>query len=388
MSPRIATFPTALGTCAIAWTDRGIAGVQLPEANEAATAARILARFPGAAPGDPPPVVVEAIAELTKSVAGVASDLASLALDMTGVPPFHRKVYEAARAIPAGETIAYGELASRVGSPGGSRAVGQAMGKNPFPIVVPCHRVLAANKKAGGFSAYGGATTKAAMLAAEGVTLSDPSAGLGFDPEQARAHVSAKDARLARLIEKVGPFRLTVTATHDTFDALARSIVYQQLAGRAAATILGRVKDLFPRGRIRPEALLSMSEAKLRGAGLSKNKMLALQDLSRKTIDGTVPKLGKLRKMNDDAIVERLTQVRGIGRWTVEMLLIFRLGRPDVLPVDDYGVRKGFARAYGRKNMPTPKELMKLGERWRPYRTLASWYFWRATELPAGGGLT
>jgi 3-methyladenine DNA glycosylase/8-oxoguanine DNA glycosylase len=205
--------------------------------------------------------------------------------------------------------------------------------------------------------------------------------GLAFDPDEARAHLTSKDARLSRLIEAVGPFRLEVAATHDTFDALARSIIYQQLAGRAAASIHGRVRGLFPRKRIRPDALLEMADETLRGAGLSRNKLLALQDLSRKTIDGTVPPLAKLRRLHDDEIVERLTEVRGIGRWTVEMLLIFRLGRPDVLPVDDYGVRKGFARVYKKRDLPKPKELLAFGERWRPYRTMASWYFWRAAEL-------
>jgi methylated-DNA-[protein]-cysteine S-methyltransferase len=374
----LASFDTPLGTCAVVWSARGIRGVQLPEASPAATLARAHARFPGAVPAEPPAGVRDAIARMTRALSGDPCDLAAIELDMEGLSPFFRKVYDAARAVCAGQTVSYGDLAARVGSAGGSRAVGQAMGKNPFPIVVPCHRVLSSTGKPGGFSAYGGATTKAQMLAAEGVTVG---AGLDFDPVAARAHVCAKDARLSRIIDRVGPFRLAVTEAHDTFDELARSIVFQQLAGRAAATIHGRVKALFPRARIRPDALLEMSEAKLRGAGLSRNKMLALQDLSRKTLDGTVPKLGKLRKLGDDEIVERLTQVRGIGRWTVEMLLIFRLGRPDVLPVDDYGVRKGFARTYNKKDLPAPKVLLEFGERWRPYRTVASWYFWRAVEL-------
>jgi methylated-DNA-[protein]-cysteine S-methyltransferase len=374
----LSSFDTVLGTCAVVWSDAGIRGVQLPEVNAEATLARMLERFPGAQPADPPAAVRDAMARMASCVAGERVDLGDIALDMEALSPFFRRVYDAARAVPAGTTVSYGELAARVGSPGGSRAVGQAMGKNPYPIVVPCHRVLAANGKPGGFSAYGGATTKARMLAAEGVRVA---AGLDFDPDEARAHVCGIDARLARLVDQVGPFRLAVAATHDTFDALARSIVYQQLAGRAAATIHGRVRDLFPRARIRPSALLDMPEAKLRGAGLSQNKLLALQDLSKKTLDGTVPPIVRLRRMHDDEIVERLTQVRGIGRWTVEMLLIFRLGRPDVLPVDDYGVRKGFARAYGKKDLPAPKDLMKVGEKWRPYRTVASWYFWRACDL-------
>ena len=138
---------------------------------------------------------------------------------------------------------------------------------------------------------------------------------------------------------------------------------------------------------MRPQNILDASDEKLRGAGLSRNKMMALKDLAAKTLDGTVLTLARLERMKDEEIIERLTQVRGIGRWTVEMLLMFRLGRPDVLPVGDYGVRKGFSIVYGTEGLPTPKELARYGERWRPYRTVASWYMWRALDLP-GGALT
>jgi DNA-3-methyladenine glycosylase II len=165
------------------------------------------------------------------------------------------------------------------------------------------------------------------------------------------------------------------------FQALAESIVYQQLTGKAAATILSRVHALHggPR-KFHPESLLAMPVDQLRTAGLSGAKAAALKDLAAKTLDGTVPTLRALVKLDDDAIVERLTEVRGIGKWSVQMLLMFRLGRPDVLPVDDYGVRKGFQRAFRTKELPTPKEVAKRGERWRPYRSAASWYLWRAAE--------
>ena len=155
-----------------------------------------------------------------------------------------------------------------------------------------------------------------------------------------------------------------------------------ELSGKAAATILGRMVALFrPRRFPRPEDLLEASEERLRSAGISRGKAAALKDLAAKALDGTVPPLAKLQKMSDDEIVEQLTAVRGIGRWTVEMLLIFRLGRPDVLPVDDYGVRKGFGIFRGKKELPSKEELQKYGERWRPYRSVASWYMWRALEL-------
>ena len=213
-----------------------------------------------------------------------------------------------------------------------------------------------------------------------------PEAGaaqLPFDPGEAVRHVSAKDAKLAKLIERVGPLQLRLAHLQRPFEALAESIVYQQLSGYAAAAIFARLVALFrPRKFPRPGDLLAMSDERLRAAGLSRGKIAALRDLATKTIDGTVPQMRELRRLSDDEIVERLSAVRGIGRWTAEMLLIFRLGRPDVLPATDYGVRKGFARVYRRKELPTPKELLAAGEKWRPYRTVASWYFWRALEEP------
>jgi len=204
-----------------------------------------------------------------------------------------------------------------------------------------------------------------------------------FDPRRAVEHVRASDPTLARVIDAVGPLRMELKSTSSVFVALAEAIVYQQLNGKAAATIFGRVCALFPRaqGGLRPEPILRTSDAKLRGAGLSAAKLLALRDLARRTESGEIPKLATLRRMEDAAIVERLTQVRGIGRWTAEMFLMFRLGRPDVLPAEDYGIRKGFATVYKKRELPVRKQLEQHGERWKPYRSVASWYLWRALEL-------
>lgn len=191
------------------------------------------------------------------------------------------------------------------------------------------------------------------------------------------------DAMLAALIERIGPFRMEVNETHDLFLALARAIVYQQLHGKAAATILKRVCELFPasgEGCFTAKDVAGCIDEHLRGAGLSRNKLLALRDLATKTLDGTLPTLEELQQLDDENIIERLIKVRGIGRWTVEMLLIARLGRPDVLPVDDFGVRKGFMLAFNKRKMPTPKQLKVYGARWAPYRSVASWYLWRAAD--------
>lgn len=206
---------------------------------------------------------------------------------------------------------------------------------------------------------------------------------LGFDPTVAVGHLRASDPALARLIDAVGPFDLQLKRTSSVFGALAEAIVHQQLNGKAAATIFARVSALFPRAHEGPTAkhLLRLSDEKLRGAGLSGSKLLSLRDLARRAVDGEIPTLAEVHRMDDDAIVERLTEVRGIGRWTVEMFLIFRLGRPDVWPTDDYGIRKGFSIAFRKRELPTPKDLEKRGARWKPYRTAASWYLWRAVEL-------
>jgi len=188
---------------------------------------------------------------------------------------------------------------------------------------------------------------------------------------------------MAELIARSRRYNITPAISVRPFDALAESIAYQQLTGRAAATIFGRVRALYPKRKwLDPKQLLATPDEALRAAGLSRAKTAALKDLAAKTIDGTVPSGRALLRMTDDEIITRLTTVRGIGRWTVEMLLLFDLGRPDVWPVDDYGVRKGFAKTFRRRELPTPKQLMKLGEKWRPYRSVAAWYFWRALDAP------
>jgi len=202
-----------------------------------------------------------------------------------------------------------------------------------------------------------------------------------FDPDEAITHLRERDLKLASLIDRVGEFRLKLNPTPSPFEALSESIIYQQITGRAGETIAGRFRDRVGDGRFPPpERVLETSDALLREAGLSRGKVAALRDLAAKSLDGTVPAMARLRAMEDEEIVERLTVVRGIGRWTAEMFLIFRLGRPDVLPIDDYGVRKGFQRAFRTRAIPEPKSVARRGERWRPFRTVASWYLWRALE--------
>jgi 3-methyladenine DNA glycosylase/8-oxoguanine DNA glycosylase len=211
--------------------------------------------------------------------------------------------------------------------------------------------------------------------------VTETSASLPFDLAEAMSFLSAKDASLARLIAETTQFQIDMEAAQSPYEALLESIAYQSISGKAAATIFGRIKALGSNGRPpSPQEMLKIRKPVLRKAGLSGAKVLAMKDLARKTIEGIVPTREQANRLSDEELVERLVSVRGIGAWTVEMFLIFNLGRPDVLPIHDLGVKKGWAVTYGKKRMPKPKELLAFGEQWRPYRTVASWYMWRAFE--------
>jgi len=211
-----------------------------------------------------------------------------------------------------------------------------------------------------------------------------------YDHVLACQQLTAADARLAKLMTRSGAFGLRLKPTHSTFEALLESIIYQQLHGRAAKAIHGCVLELFPDATPTPQALLRLKEDVLRAAGLSAGKQLAIRDLAEKSVAGVVPPLTKLHRMTDEEICERLTTVRGIGIWTVQMLLIFRMGRPNVLPVSDYGVRKGFALTFGKlrpgmpvtlADLPSADTIRRRAARWHPWHSVASWYLWRACDL-------
>jgi len=202
-----------------------------------------------------------------------------------------------------------------------------------------------------------------------------------MDHDDAHRHLSASDKRLAALIARSRRYEISPNLNVRPFDALAESIAYQQLSGKAAATIWKRIRGIFPKRKfLDPKLVLETPDEKFRAAGLSRSKVAALKDLAAKTIEGTVPTGRAMAKMTDDEIVEHLIQVRGIGRWTVEMLLLFDLGRPDVWPVHDYGVRKGFAKIFGKRKLPTPKQMDKHGRKFQPYRSALAWYCWRALD--------
>src|SRR6266481_3060330 len=221
-----------------------------------------------------------------------------------------------------------------------------------------------------------------------GARVTESSAVLSFDLAEATQYLAERDEHLKHLIEETTPFQLKIEAAQSPYETLVEAIAYQSISGKAAATIYGRVKALSATGRApTPQEMLKLRKPVLRKAGLSRAKILAMKDLAQKTLDGVVPTLEQAEKLTDEELVERLVSVRGIGAWTVEMFLIFRLGRPDVLPIHDLGVKKGWAITYGKKHMPKPKELLAFGERWRPYRTVASWYMWRACQRAGGAAM-
>ena len=190
-----------------------------------------------------------------------------------------------------------------------------------------------------------------------------------------------RDVRFAALIGRVGPPRLDIQRQRSPYEALVRAIAHQQLHGRAAQAILARFDALFPGNEFPdPAAVMATADTALRGCGFSGSKIAAIRDICAKTLDGTVPTRRQSHRLTDQELIERLTTIRGVGRWTVEMLLIFTLGRPDVLPVDDFGVREGYRVLHGLDAQPKPRQLGELGAAWAPHRSLATWYLYRAAE--------
>ena len=207
----------------------------------------------------------------------------------------------------------------------------------------------------------------------------------GFDVDAAYEHLSRRDRRLGAWMKRLGPLppEPRWRKPFDPVDALARAILFQQLSGKAASTIVGRVEAAIGSTRLHHDTLGRIDDAALRACGVSGNKALALRDLAAREARGEIPGLRRMSTMHQDEIIAALVPVRGIGRWTVEMMLMFRLGRPDVLPVDDLGIRKGAQKVDRQEAMPTPKELLARGEKWGPYRTYASLYLWRIADFAA-----
>jgi O-6-methylguanine DNA methyltransferase len=376
-------FETVIGCCGLAWNEVGIVKVQLPENSKEAT---LTALKIGCEDFPYIPIVERAIKKVQKNIAfllsGQSFDLPISNLDLSSVTSFRRRVYLQANKITPGSTISYGQLAKAIGAPNSSRAVGQALGANPFPLLIPCHRIIAANGDLRGFSAAGGLALKRYLIAVEKMPMKENLRFL-YDPRKAVDYLREVDPYIAKAIDRVGEPSIVLREEATVYFSLVRAIVSQQLSVKAAGTIFKRLCDRFKaysKGLCAQNFLL-ISHQELRECGLSRNKVLSIHDLSERTISGEIPTLTKLRKMSDYEIIESLTCIRGIGKWTVEMLLIFHLGRPDVLAVDDLGLRLGHACMLGGQGETSRKELEEYGQLWRPYRSVASWYLWRLLDL-------
>ncbi len=377
------SFPTPLGVCGVAWNTLGITRFLLPAENEKELHAEI-SRLDVGVFSPPPAWVRRTIQQVTRHFKGQAQDFSGVKLDFSGIQDFQKAVYQEALRIGPGECVTYGELAAKMGKPGAARAVGTALGRNPFALLVPCHRVVG-SAGAGGFSAPGGLTTKSRMLEAEGVALTRIPSLTPAHIKSAARQLAAREPLIARLIQKqkIPHIQLSPHQGDSPYEVLLEAIVHQQLSPAAAKTILGRVNALGGNGRIiAPQKVLALKTEKLRAAGLSGAKVKAVKDLAKRQVDGLLPDRAQMDRLTDQGIVSRLTPIYGIGKWTVEMLLIFHLGRPDVLPVDDLALRNAFGNLRGSKKPPTRSEVEEFGEKWRPYRTVASLYLWQSIDVP------
>ncbi len=308
---------------------------------------------------------------------GQSDTLRTVPLNLDGLTDFSILVLKELCKIGPGKTITYGELAARCGKPKAARAIGRIMGANPIPLIIPCHRCMGRDGSLTGFSTEGGTRLKARLLFIE-----------GYQPNREHAagieHLIKSDKVMKKIIGKVGPYQALPEKPTPPYDTLVESIIHQQISMKAAITVAGRVKNLTPgSGFPKPEEILGLDPQTLRECGLSGQKVTYVKDLAEHVANGSL-KLGRLKNLDDEAVIDQLIVVRGIGRWSAQMYLIFHLGRLDVLPTDDLGLQNGAARAYGLPDKVKADTLEKLAEKWRPYRSMATWYLWQSLNI---GGL-
>lgn len=352
-------FATRLGTVEARWTNGAVSSLQLlPDQR-----------------GDSP------VSSLARRVAshlqGECHDFLDVETHYPNSTEFACAVYDQLRKVQPGRTVTYGELAAEMGKPRAAQAVGNALGKNPILIVVPCHRVIGKGKNRGGFSAPGGLDTKELLLAAEGVgtvSLWEPG-----ELEKGYNHLLGCP-QLGPVVKKVGPCPLRPLYPDSPFGALARAIIYQQLATPAAQAIEARVKQLGSDPFPTAEELQSLPETSLRNAGLSGTKVATLKRLSQATLQGDLEP-GILRLLPNRLVEERVSSLKGLGPWTAQMFLLFHLGRRNILPTGDLGIRRGFEKVFNLNRRPSVRFMESRARSWQPYRSLASWYLWRSLEV-------
>ena len=375
-------FDTVRGPCGISWRDAAVTRFLLPD-NTVASMQRELRALTGQAQqtAQPPRWLRDVVKQVQRHCDGKPQDFTAVPVHTADLSEFTRTVYRRARAIPAGEVLSYAELATAIGKPGAARAVGTALGRNQVPLLMPCHRIVARGGKPGGFTSPGGLDTKRWLLACEGVALEKPRVlTTAAQWQQALQHLR-RDKAMAALIRRVGTIHFRPQRNEEPLAAFIDALASQQLATKVAATILKRVHAVINvNGTPSAAKILATPDSELRAAGLSGMKVSCLKDLAQHSVDGKLPSLSQVRTMSDEQLVRCFTAVKGIGRWSVEMYLIFDLGRADVFPADDYGIRKAVAQLHGLAALPPAKALAPYAEAWRPYRTVASLYLWRSVD--------
>ena len=370
-------FTSPVGPVGLGWTRRGVCRVVFGDMEPTTIAAELQVACQGSAEVKRPAAeVVQTRDRIRGLLRGKPDDLRDIPVDLSGCSEFSRKVLRTLRGVKPGQVITYGRLAARASRPGAARAIGRIMAINPAPIIVPCHRCLGADGSLTGFSTPGGTMLKARLLFIEGYER---------DAEHARGirHLQNTDPKIRRIIGQVGPYLAVPDKPSPPYDTLVTAIVHQQLSVKAGQTIAGRVRALTPGPACpTPDQTLRLKPEKLRACGLSNAKVGFVRDLASRVRDGRL-KLGVLRHMTDDEVIAELTKVKGIGVWSAHMHLIFHMGRLDVLPVGDLGLRMAAARLYGLEEYAAPAELTEIAEPWRPYRSIGSYYLWRG--LDSGG---
>lgn len=372
-------FPTALGYCGISWHAQGVTTFLLPETTPERIQRELQSTTGTKKSAVTLPVWIRGLVQQVKLHAkGKLQDFSAVPVDVSFATDFMQAVYAAAQKIPPGSVVSYAQLAERLGNPSAVRAVGTALGKNPIPLIIPCHRIITTAGKIGGFSANGGIAAKEILLACEGVNLVKPRVLTTAAQWRAGVQHLQRDKQLAKIIKQVGVFPFAPEQNAEPLQVFISAIVSQQLSTKVAATILKRVNALIEKkGKPCAKKILATDDEVLRGAGLSYMKVSYLKDLAQHCVDGKFPTLEQVRRLSDEQIIKQFTQIKGVGRWTVEMYLIFDLGRADVFPADDYGIRKAIAKLHGLAELPPAKQMAQYAEQWKPYRSVASLYLWR-----------
>ena len=375
-------FPTLRGYCGISWCAQGVTAFMLPEATPAGIQKELQTITGVKKPAATLPAWIRALAQQVKlHLKGKPQDFSAVPVVIGHATDFMQAVYKEAQRIPSGSVVSYAQLADRLGKPGAVRAVGTALGKNAIPLIIPCHRIITTSGKIGGFSANGGIAAKEILLACEGVSLEKPRLIITAAQWRTGVQYLQRDKQLAKIIKQVGPFPFKPKQNTEPLQVFISAIVSQQLSTKVAATILKRVNALIDKkGKPCAKKVLATDDEVLRAAGLSYQKVSYLKDLAQHYVDGKFPTLEQVRQMSDEQIIKLFTQIKGVGRWTVEMYLIFDLGRADVFPGDDYGIRKAIAKLHNLAELPPAKLMAQYAEQWKPYRSVASLYLWRSLD--------